>query len=79
MFPEICSKTVVFYATIVPCDKTNYYVANEITSFDNLNDSLIREKYFIIRTLVMKIVTKNDMKIEGNHTIDIIESVDNQN
>ena len=73
--PAICSKTVVFHATIVPCDMTNYYVAKEITLFDDLNNALTPEEYFSFTTLLMKIVSKKDMNIDGNHTIDIIHSV----
>ena len=79
MFPEICSKTVVFHAKIVPCDMTSYYVADERVSFDDLNDALTPEEYKSFRTLLIKIVTKQDMNIDGNHTIDIIHSVDHQN
>ena len=79
MLPAICSKTVVFHARIEPCDKTNYYVAKEITSFNNLDNALTSEEYFSFRTLVMKIVSKKDMNIDGNHTIHIIHSVDHQN
>ena len=79
MFPKICSKTVVFHATIVPCN-ANYYVVDEYASlFDDLKNALTPEEYISFRTLLMKIVTKNDMNIDGNHTIDIIHRVDHQN
>ena len=78
MVPAICSKTVVFHAKVVPCDMTSYYVADELVSFDDLNDALTPEEYISFRTLLMKIVTKKDMNIDGDHTIDIIHSVDHQ-
>ena len=78
MFPKVCTKTVVFHAKIVSCDKTNYYIAKEIKPFDNLNDVLTSEEYLIFRTLLMKIVSKNDMNIDLNHTINITHRVDNQ-
>ena len=79
MFPKVCNKTVVFHAKIVPCDMTSYYVADERVSFEDLNDALTPEEYQSFRTLLMKIVTKRDMNIDGDHTIDIIHSVDHQN
>ena len=79
MFPVICSKTVVFYAKILPGVNKNYYVAKKITSFDNLNDALTSEEYFIFRTFLMKIVSKKDINIDGNHTIDIIHRAYHQN
>ena len=79
MFPEICSKTVGFHAKIVPCN-ANYYVADErVSLLDDLKDVLTPEEYISFKTLLMKIVTKKDMNIDGNHTIDIIHSVDHQN
>ena len=75
--PEICSKIVVFCATIVPCDKTKYYVQNEDTSYDTqLSNVLTPEEYVCLRDLLMKIVTKKDRNIDGNHTIEISHSVD---
>ena len=79
MLPKVCTKTVVFHAKIVPCDMTNYYVAEELVSFYDLDDALTPEEYQSFRTLLMKIITKKDMNIDGDHTIDIIHRVDHQN
>ena len=79
MFLKVYTKTVVFNAKIVPCDKTSYYVADERVSFDNLDDALTPEEYQSFRTFLMKIVSKKSMSINGNHTIDIIHRVDCQN
>ena len=79
MFPKVCTKTVVFHAKIVPCN-ANYYVADErVSLFDDLKDTLTPEEYISFRTLLMKIVTKRDMNINGDNTIDIIHRVDHQN
>ena len=79
MRPAICSKTVVFHAKIVPCDMTSYYVADERTLRTSLSDVLTREEYDCLENLLMKLVTKRDLNIDGNHTIDIIHSVEHQN
>ena len=78
MFPNVLTKTVVFHAKIVPCDMTSYYVADERVSFDDLDDALTPEEYQSFRTLLMKIVTKKGMNIDGDHPIDIIHRVDYQ-
>ena len=65
VLPEICSKMVVYHATIVLCDETKYYVQNERTSNDTqLNDSLTPEKYVCFRNLLMMIVTTKNRNIE---------------
>ena len=64
MFQNVCTKTVVFHAKIVPCDMTSYYVADKRVSFDDINDALISEEYISFRTLLMKIITKKDMNIK---------------
>ena len=76
MFPKVCTKTGVFHAKIVPCDETSYYVADECTSFDDLDDALTPEEYKSFKDLLLNIVTKKNMSINGNHTIDIIHRVD---
>ena len=36
MLPEICSKIAVYHATITPCDMTNYYVSNDVKTYDDI-------------------------------------------
>ena len=71
MLPEICSKIAVFHATIIPCNLTDYYVSNDSKTYDDINDALTPEEYICFKTLLMKIITKNDPNITKNHAIEI--------
>ena len=76
MLPEICSKISVYHATITPCNMTNYYVSNDVKTNDDINDALTPEQYICFKTLLMKIITKNDVNITKNHAIEIIHNED---
>ena len=54
----------------------HYDVADESALYFKLRDVLTGEKYVCFKDLLMEIVAKRDMNIDGNHTIDIIHSVD---
>ena len=81
MFPDICSMTVKYQASIVPHDDMpNYYMSNEAISKDtNLSNNLTPDEYECFKTLLMKVVKMRNVKIEGNHTIEIIHKVDYRN
>ena len=74
----INSETVIFSINIIPIDdKSSYYMSSDnMINTTSLDNALTSEQYECFKTLLMKVVTTQNINIRGNHTIKIIYRVD---